>query len=211
MNTDDLIDALARDPKPAEPIRQSERATLALTLGVGGALLALLLTLGVRPDLMDKLPVVAAKAGFSAALASFAALLMMRLARPGRPTGGRAWMLAGALAISLLAAGALLASTDPAARIAAWTGGGFPWCLVIIPALATPIAAALIWLMRAMAPTRLDLAGSAIGALAGGLGAMVYALYCPVDSAAFVTTWYALAIALCAALGAMLGQRFLRW
>ena len=40
---------------------------------------------------------------------------------------------------------------------------------------------------------------------------MAYAMYCPTDSVAFVTTWYALAIAVCAALGALLGSRLLRW
>ncbi len=211
MNTNDLIDALSRDAAPAEPARHGQRAALAIGLGVAAALALLLVTLGVRVDMWMKLPVVAAKAGFSAALASFAALLAFRLARPGRPAGARLWAMVGVLLLSLAVAGFALIQTDPAARIAAWTGGAFPYCLVIIPALALPIAVGLVWVMRAMAPTRLELAGGAVGALAGGLGAMVYALYCPVDSAAFVATWYALAIALCAAVGALAGQRFLRW
>jgi hypothetical protein len=65
--------------------------------------------------------------------------------------------------------------------------------------------------MRAFAPTRLALAGAAIGAFAGGVGAMAYAMYCPTDSVAFVTTWYTVAIAVCAALGALVGSKFLRW
>ena len=65
--------------------------------------------------------------------------------------------------------------------------------------------------MRAFAPTRLTLTGAAIGALSGGVGAMAYAMYCPVDSAAFVMTWYVLGIALSAAIGALLGAKFLRW
>jgi hypothetical protein len=40
---------------------------------------------------------------------------------------------------------------------------------------------------------------------------MAYSMYCPVDSAAFVATWYALAIALCAAVGAIVGSILLRW
>ena len=40
---------------------------------------------------------------------------------------------------------------------------------------------------------------------------MAYAMYCPVDSVAFVTTWYAVAIGLCAAVGAIVGTRLLRW
>jgi len=36
-------------------------------------------------------------------------------------------------------------------------------------------------------------------------------MFCPVDSIAFVTTWYSLAIALCAALGSIIASHFLRW
>jgi hypothetical protein len=69
----------------------------------------------------------------------------------------------------------------------------------------------MVWLARSLAPTRLTLSGAALGALSGGLGAMAYAMYCPVDSVAFVTTWYVVAIAICAALGAVIGSRLLRW
>jgi hypothetical protein len=82
---------------------------------------------------------------------------------------------------------------------------------VLIPILATPTAVGLVMLVRTFAPTRLTMAGAAIGAAAGGVGAMVYARYCPVDSMAFVATWYALAIALCAAIGSVVASRFLRW
>ena len=47
--------------------------------------------------------------------------------------------------------------------------------------------------------------------LARGVGAVAYSMYCPVDSVAFVTTWYVIAIALCAAFGALIVSRFLRW
>jgi hypothetical protein len=77
--------------------------------------------------------------------------------------------------------------------------------------LGAPTAALLIWLMRAFAPTRLTMTGAAIGAVSGGVGAMAYSMYCPIDSVAFVATWYALAIALCAVLGALIGGKLLRW
>jgi hypothetical protein len=99
----------------------------------------------------------------------------------------------------------------PENRMQAWTGGAFPWCLVLIPLLATPTAALLVWTLRAFAPTRLTLMGAAVGGLSGGVGAMAYAMYCPVDSVAFVVTWYSLGIAIAAALGALIGPRLLRW
>jgi len=47
--------------------------------------------------------------------------------------------------------------------------------------------------------------------LAGGVGASVYGLHCPEMTAAFVVTWYSLGVAACAAVGALLGPRLLRW
>jgi hypothetical protein len=100
---------------------------------------------------------------------------------------------------------------DPGDRVRAWTGGGFPWCLVIVPILAAPAAAGLVALVRSLAPTSLAPTGAAIGAVAGGVGAMAYAMHCPVDSVAFVVTWYSVAIGFCAAVGAVLGAWVLRW
>ncbi|MDQ2861234.1 MAG: DUF1109 domain-containing protein [Pseudomonadota bacterium] len=55
------------------------------------------------------------------------------------------------------------------------------------------------------------MAGAAAGLLAGAAGATVYGLYCDETAALFVVTWYTLAIAVCAAIGALLGARWLRW
>lgn len=211
MNTDDLIEALARDPAPAEAPKHGERATLTVLLGTAAALVLLLLFWGVRPDIVNKMPIVIAKAGFSAFLAAAAAPLLLRLARPGRPVSWRTGLIGLALLGGVVTAGVAFFATPAAERMAAWTGGSFPWCLMIIPTLAAPIAAGLMWLLRSMAPTQLELTGAAIGGVAGGLGAMVYALYCPVDSVAFVTTWYSVAIGLCAVVGALIGGRILRW
>jgi hypothetical protein len=62
-----------------------------------------------------------------------------------------------------------------------------------------------------MAPTRLGLAGAAAGLFAGGVGATVYGLYCEETAAAFVVVWYSLGMLACAALGAVVGRRLLRW
>jgi hypothetical protein len=104
-----------------------------------------------------------------------------------------------------------LVGLEPGDRLQAWLAGGFPSCIAGIPLLSVPIALLLIWAWREAAPTRLALAGAAIGATAGGLAAMIYALYCPIDSVAYVTTWYGVGIGLSAALGALLGTRLLRW
>lgn len=211
MKTDDLIDALSREIEPQQPTKTRGPVMLGATIGLGVAAAALIATLGVRPDIGVSLPAVLAKAGFSAALAATALPLLFRLLTPGKPLGWRIAAAGGAVVLSLVIAGLALMGEAPGQRMDAWTGGGFPWCLLLIPALATPAAAAVTWLVRDMAPTRLPLAGGALGGFAGGIGAMVYAAYCPVDSVAFVATWYALAIALTAGLGAVIASRFLRW
>lgn len=211
MKTDQLIDMLARGVEPAERPKWAQRMAVTLIAGLVIAGVAVALTIGVRPDIGTAIWPVLAKAGFSAAAAAAVLPLAMRLMKPGRPLGWRVIAVAVFVGVSALATVIALMGLPSDARMHAWMGGSFPWCLVLVPVLAAPTAVGLVWLMRALAPTRLTLSGAAIGALSGGVGAMAYAMYCPVDSVAFVTTWYVLAIALCAALGALVGSRFLRW
>lgn len=213
MKTDDLINALARETEPAKP--QPWRMKLALTVLTGLIVAGLLVAigLGVRADIgVARMPVMM-KALFSALAAAVVLPMAVQLMKPGRPLG---WRIGAALifaGLSLLAAFIALMGEMPEHRWEAWMGGrgSVPWCVVLIPILAAPAAVLLTWLMRSFAPTRITLAGAAIGAISGGIGAMAYAMYCPTDSVAFVTTWYTVAIAVCAALGAIIGSKFLRW
>lgn len=77
--------------------------------------------------------------------------------------------------------------------------------------LSAPALAAVLWAMRGLAPTRPRTAGFAAGLLAGSLGALGYALYCPELSPLFVLVWYTLGILIPAGLGALLGPLLLRW
>lgn len=211
MRTEHLIEFLARGGEPAPRSGHLRRLALTLAFGLALAIALIALGAGVREDFMDHRMPIMWKALFSAAAAAAALPLTARLMRPGRPLG---WRIAAILAfagIAALAAFIALMGEAPERRMQAWLGGGFPLCVVLAPLLAAPTAALLVALMRAFAPTRLTLAGAGIGALSGGVGAMAYSMVCPIDSIAFVTTWYVVAIALCAALGAMLGTRMLRW
>ncbi|MBC7768758.1 MAG: DUF1109 domain-containing protein [Phycisphaerales bacterium] len=211
MKTDDLIDALARGAGPAE--RSHWRRNLAITLLAGLIAAAALVAIGleVRPDIGAARMPIMFKAMFAAAAAAIVLPLTVQLMKPGRPLGWRIGAILLFLGLCALATIVALMGEMPERRWEAWMGGAMPWCVVLIPLLAAPAAVLLTLLMRAFAPTRLTLAGAAIGALSGGVGAMAYAMYCPVDSVAFVTTWYALGIAVSAALGAVLVSRFLRW
>jgi hypothetical protein len=211
VKTDHLIDMLARGVEPAERPRWARRMALTLLVGLIAAVLIVAIGIGVRPDLGAARMPVMMKAMFAAAAAAAILPIAVRLMKPGRPLGWRIGAIVLFLAVCVIATVVALMGEAPEDRMAAWMGGRFPWCVVIVPILAAPTAGGLLWLMRAFAPTRLMLAGAAIGALSGGVGAMAYAMYCPVDSVAFVTTWYVVAIALCAAIGAVIGARVLRW
>ncbi|MBX3511427.1 MAG: DUF1109 domain-containing protein [Hyphomonadaceae bacterium] len=212
MKTDDLIRMLARAETPQAPARWRLRLAGTLLIGLAAAAALVAIGLGVRPDIGAARMPVMMKALFAAAATAAFLPLAIRLMRPGRPLGWRLGAVVVFAALAALACWISLMGADPAERMVKLMGpNGTPWCLVLIPLLAAPAAAALLWFMRAFAPTRLALAGAAIGAISGGVGAMAYAMYCPTDSVAFVTTWYSLAIALCAAIGAGVGSRLLRW
>jgi hypothetical protein len=211
VKTEHLIDLLARGAGPAENPRWRRNLAITLLAGLVAGVLLVAIGLEVRPDIGAARMPVMMKATFAAMCAAVVLPLAVQLMKPGRPLG---WRIGAVLLFAALCAGATiiaLMGEMPEQRLQVWLGGSFPWCLVLIPILAAPTAALLVWFMRAFAPTRLTLTGAAIGALSGGVGAMAYAMYCPTDSVAFVATWYALAIAVCAAIGALLGTRLLRW
>lgn len=211
MKTDQLIDALARGAGPAERPRWGQHMAMTIAVGLVVAIVLVAIGMGVRPDIGTARMPVMMKAMFSAFAAAVMLPVAVRLMRPGRPLGWRIGAVFLFVGICVVATVVALMGEEPGDRMHAWMGGAFPWCIVLIPLFAAPTAAGILWLMRSFAPTRLTMAGAAIGGFSGGVGAIAYAMYCPVDSVAFVTTWYVVAIAICAALGAVIGARVLRW
>jgi hypothetical protein len=210
METDALIQTLSRDPKVKGPPMQTW-LMISIAAALAYSVLAILVVGGARLGFVEHLSWVAAKAGLSLLFAVAAIPLVLRLAQPGRGVGVWVAFLAVLLVGCAMTVGGSLASTAEGERMFALTGGTFPVCAVIIPTMAMPTAAVLFLWLRKQAPTRPSLAGLAAGVLAGALAAMAYALNCPVDSAAFVATWYPLAISACAAVGALVGRFALRW
>jgi hypothetical protein len=213
VKTDDLINVLARSVEPAEQPRWRLNLAVTLIAGLAVAIVLVAIGLGVRPDIGTARMPIMMKAMFAALAAAVILPVAVQLMKPGRPLGWRLAAIALFVGVCAIATIVALMGEMPEQRWQAWMGGEgrAPWCIVLIPILAAPTAALLTWFMRAFAPTRITLTGAAIGALSGGVSAMAYAMYCPTDSVAFVTTWYTLAIAVCAALGALIGARFLRW
>lgn len=208
MNTDDLIKRLAQTPAPSLNTFWV-LAPVALA-GFAAASAFFLLSAGTRPDLMEAWAATCLKLAFGLIAAMALLPFVMRATRPNvriRETLTPAAMFIGAAAL-LTSVG--LAAAPAELRWVLWTGGGAPDCLVRIPLISLPIGAALFVAARRFAPTRLSLAGAALGATAGALAALPYSLFCPIDSAPYVATWYTGAILICALLGAAAG-RALRW
>ena len=84
-------------------------------------------------------------------------------------------------------------------------------CLTTIPLMSLPLLAAALFGLRQGAPTRPAVAGAIAGLLSAGMAATLYASHCSDDSPLFVATWYTIATALVAAIGALAGSRVLRF
>jgi hypothetical protein len=211
MRTEDLIRALAADAtRPAMPINRL--LAIAVVAGVALSILLFLVTLHARGDIAMAIltPAFCFKLVVTLALAVTSGALLSDVARP-LPRS----RLHGALIFApvLLIAGVLFELfTVPAD---AWAvrliGHNASHCLSLIPLLSLAPAACLLFALRRGAPARPGLAGAIAGLVAGALGASLYALTCPDDSALFVATWYTIAIAAVTTASAFIGRRILRW
>lgn len=213
MNTEALIDALARGPVSADGGAPRRRLLLAAGGGGGLALAASLWLLGLRPDLASAAatPMFWLKLAFPALLAVLALFATSQLGRPGAPAATAPMAIAALLLLLEVAAVGVVAAT-PIADRAALVAGRTAWsCVASILMLSLPVLVALVVALRGLAPTRLRTAGFAAGLAAGAIAASAYALHCDEASLPFLAVWYMVGIALPGALGALSGPRLLRW
>lgn len=213
MKTDEFVTLLAKNASPVEPNATARRFALALGWGLFAATLAMALTLGVRPDIVDAmhLPMFWVKLAFPALVATVALYAATRLARPGMRLGHAPGMLAALVAAMWMLAVVVLLNAAPAERNRLVFGDTWLFCLLAISLLSIPLFAAAMWAMKGLAPTRLSLAGGAAGLLAGSTSAAIYALHCPETGAPFLAIWYVLCMFIPAMAGALVGPRLLRW
>ena len=214
MNSDDLIANLSRRPPREGRLPPTAAIVCAALISLGAALMLSMLWLKPRSDLAIPLivdnHVFLLKLGFAVSVIMGALPIVRDLSIPGRRVGlgspltAAPFVMVIVLAVHELADrhfGALSYLGDHSVLQSLWQ----------IPVLAVPAVLILAGVVRSLGPTNLRLTGAYVGLLAGGIGALGYALHCHHDSVAFVGVAYTLAILETAVLGALVGPRILRW
>ena len=187
---------------------------LAAALGTTAALCLVLLTLGLRPDLMEgrALTFFLIKVGFAVVVGSLALWYLGKLARPGGERKVHLGVAALPFAAIVLLAALSLALAPPSHWHGMITGEMWLECVISIPVIAVVPFAALMWVVRRIgAPTDLVWTGAMVGLAAGSVSALGYALHCMDDTVPFIALWHGGTIVLCTLAGALLGPRLLRW
>jgi hypothetical protein len=212
METDQLIRTLAADNAyRARPVGLVLAVALLSAAPVSVAMF--FAGLGVRPDVMAAMhnPFFDLKLAVTLALAISAIAVVLHLSRPEASLQGWAWLLL--IPAGLLVAGAsgemMLPQRTP--MMTRLIGNNSKLCLIAIPLMSLPLLAAALVGLRHGAPTRPAASGAIAGLAAAGLAATLYASHCTDDSPLFVATWYSIATAAVAAIGALAGSRVLRF
>jgi hypothetical protein len=213
MNTHDLIAALAAEASTTPPASGMRRYTQALATGLVVSLALVLVLWGINPSLnmLAHTQAFWIKLLWLVLTCTFAAPVVLHLSRPGVTAGRGVWGIAASLVGMAVLATWQVSQVDAATGVQLMLGQSWQVCSVSIAALSIPLLAALLWMLRGMAPTRPALAGASAGLMAGGLACLVYSLHCPETAYAFLAVWYAAGMALMASIGALIGARLLRW
>ena len=211
--TEDLIRSLAAEAKPVP------RGAAQMRLGAGisaGALVAFtVLWLSWRAPFSavasTGVPAFTMKLAYAAILAAASSILLLASGRPGQRVGMRLlWLVVPPV---LVGANAVmeLSMKAPQLREADWLGSTWQTCILATGGLSLPIFIGIVWAFRRMAPTNLRLAGLLAGLASGSAAAVVYALFCPETTAAFLATLYTLGIVVAGLIGLAAVPRLLRW
>jgi hypothetical protein len=212
MDTNELVRSLAADhafrARPVGPV-----LAVALALALPFTMTMFMMRLGMRPDFMAAThnPFFVLKFVFTLAVAVTSVALASRLVRPGADVLRAAWLLV--IPVLLLAGGigADMMLPEGSPWMVRMRGSNSMVCLSAIPALSLPLLIAALIGLRRGATTRPMLTGAVAGLVAGGIAATFYASHCIDDSPLFVATWYGIALAFVALVGAFAGRWVLRW
>lgn len=213
MNTNDLIATLAAQASAKQPASGMRRYTQAMAVGIALSVTLLFTLWGLNPELtaLAHTPAFWVKLVWLALTCLFAAPVVLHLSRPGVAAGRGVWGIAASLAGMAVLATWQISQVDANTGMQLMLGASWQVCSASIAALSVPLLAALLWMLRGMAPTRPALAGASAGLMAGALASLVYSLHCTETAYAFVAVWYVAGMALMTAAGSLVGSRLLRW
>ena len=208
MKTEDLIAGLAAQPTR---VLSSQKIWLAMTASAGLVMASAIVGLGfgIRSDASVAGLAISLKSTFGLIAAIALAPLVLNLAQPNTVLGRLKLPIVGFVAVSIAAAIAAIWNEGSLAGLA--LHAGVPECIKRVPLLALPMSTVMFLVARRLAPTRLTLAGAAIGAFSGAVSIIAYSWFCTGDSVAYVAVWYLTSIVICGLLGAAVGARVLRW
>jgi hypothetical protein len=212
MDTDQLIKTLAADNSHrGRPV--GFVLMLALLAAAPVSLILFFAELGVRPDIMTAMrnPFFDLKFAVTLALAISAVAVTLHLSRPEASMRGFGWYLLIPAGLLVAGIGGEMMMPQRAPMMTRLVGNNSRFCLIWIPAMSLPLLVGALIGLRHGAPARPALSGAIAGALSAGLAATLYASHCTDDSPLFVATWYTLATALVAAIGALAGSRILKY
>jgi hypothetical protein len=212
METDQLIRTLAADnTEPARPV--GFVLALALVAAAPVSVLMFVATLGVRPDVMTAMhnPFFDLKFAVTLALAISAIVLSLHMSRPEALLRGWALLLLVPAGILAAGIGGEMMMPQRLPMMTRLVGNNSRACMTAIPLMSLPLLAGALYGLRHGAPTHPAVAGAVAGMVSAGLAATLYASHCTDDSPLFVMTWYGIATALVAAIGALVGSKVLRF
>ena len=212
MDTNELIGLLAADTRPPAAAPSTVWAA-AGGIAIAIAAAAFFAMLGPRSDIAAaaETPRFLFKFLVTITLAASAFGCARALSRPGENWRKAILYLAPApvlLAIAFIVELFLLPSDTWSDKL---VGRNSAVCLTYITLIGIGPLAIFLRALRHGAPTSPALAGAVAGLLAGGIAATFYAAQCTDDSPLFVATWYTIAIAGLAILGAIGASRLARW
>jgi hypothetical protein len=212
MDVNELIKALAADTRPPAASLSSVwwgAAGLAIIL----AAVVFFAMLGPRPDIAAaaETPRFLFKFVVTITLAVSAFGLARALSRPGETWRKAMPYLMAAPALIAMAVIVEIVVLPPGTWSDKLIGTNSTRCLTYIPLIGIGPLAIFLLALRHGAPTKPAFAGAVAGLVAGGIGATFYAAQCIDDSPLFVATWYTIAIAGLALIGAAAANRFARW
>ena len=211
MDTNQLISVLSRGAGPAPTYAVPRKL---IPISAVGSLVSVLLSaslIGLLSAESFTLLITWVKLGYAFALAIAAGMLTAALAKPvSRLNRPSQFLLAvvGAMLLIGLVSFVLIPGNEKSAAVFGQTWRSCSWTLM---AFSLPALLGILFVLRTLAPTRLKEAGWASGFLAGGLGALGYAVACPESSPTFVAIWYTLGIFLTGLIGRLIAPLTLRW